>query len=94
MKLCARLLVAQAALECGAGEIVLLLLDGEFGFAVPLLHGVLMFFLLLVQKMLVGDGDGDLGFDLEELVFHVEDELFGELLRVFGFLDEVVDVGS
>ncbi len=85
--------MADAALECGAGEVVLLLLDGEFGFAVELVHGFLVFLELLLEEMLVGDGDGDLGFDLEELVFHVEDQLLGELLGVFSFFDEVVDVG-
>ncbi len=49
---------------------------------------------LAVEEVLVGDGHGDLGLDLHELVFHVEDELFGELFRIFGFIDEVVDVGS
>ena len=71
-----QVLMTQAARECGAGKIVLLTVDGEFRFTMPLLHGVLMFFLLLVQKMLVGDGDRDLGFDLKQLVFHVDDELF------------------
>ena len=57
-------------------KIILLTADGEFGFAMPLLHGVLMFFLLLLQKMLIGNSDCDLCFDLKQLVFHVEDELF------------------
>ena len=88
------LLVAEAALECGAGEGLVLLFDGELGFAAPLLDGVLVLLELAVEEMLVGDGDGDLGFDLEELVLHVEDELLGELFGVFGFVDQVVDVGS
>jgi hypothetical protein len=87
-------LMADAALEGGAGEIVLLLLDGEFGFAVELVHGFLVLLEFLLEEMLVGDGDGDLRFDLEELVLHVEDELLGEFLGVFGLFDEVVDVGS
>jgi hypothetical protein len=53
-----------------------------------------MFFLLLVQKMLVGDGDRNLGFDLKQLVLHVEDKLSRQLLGIFGLRDEVVDVGS
>ena len=68
--------------------------DGELGFAVPLLDGVLMLLELAVEEVLVGDGHGDLGLDLHELVLHVEDELLGELLGVFGFVDEVVNVGS
>ena len=67
--------MAQTARKCSPGKIVLLTVDGEFGFTMPLLHGVLMFFFLLVQKMLVGDRDRDLGFDLKQLVLHVEDEL-------------------
>ena len=53
-----------------------------------------MLFELAAEEVLVGDGHGDLGFDLEELVFHVEDELLGQLLGVLCFVDEVVDVGS
>jgi hypothetical protein len=44
--------------------------------------------------MLVGDCDRDLGFDLKQLVLHIEDELFRQLLGIFGLRDEVVDVGS
>ena len=86
--------MADAALERGAGEVVLLLLNSEFGFAIELVHGFLVLLELLLEEMLVGDGDGDLRLDLEELIFHVENELLAELLRVFCFLDEVVDVGS
>jgi len=57
-------------------------------------HGFLMLLELLSQKVLVGNGDGDLRFDLEELILHVEDELLRQLLGVLGFLDKVVDVGS
>ena len=81
---CSKLLTAQTSLQSGASQIVLLLLHGEFGFAVPLVHGVLMFFEFLLQKMLVGDRDGDLRLDLQELVFHVEDKLLGQLLRILG----------
>ena len=68
--------MTQAAPKCGAGKIILLTVDGEFGLTMPLLHGVLMFLLLFVQKMLVGDGDRDLGFDLKQLILHIEDKLF------------------
>jgi len=88
------LLMAEAAFEGGAGEVVLLLLDSQLGFAAPLLDGFLVLLEFAIEQVLVGDGDGDLGLDLEELILHVEDELFGEFIGVLGFLDEVVDVGS
>lgn len=88
------LLTAQAAFQCGTGQVILLFLHGEFGFTVPLVRGVLVLLDLLLEEVLVGDGNGDLGLDLKELIFHVKDELLAELLRVFGFLDKVVDVSS
>jgi hypothetical protein len=50
--------------------------------------------LQLLEAVLLGNGDGDLGFDLEELVFHVEKDLLGELLGILGFVEEVVEVGT
>ena len=88
------LLLAQAALQCGAGKVILLFLDGKFGFTIPLVHGVLMLLELFLEEVLVSDGDGHLGLDLEELVLHVKNELFAKLLGVFSSLNEIVDVGS
>ena len=42
--------------------------------------------------MLVGDGNRDLCLDLQELVLHVEDYLFDHFFRLFGLVDEVVEV--
>jgi hypothetical protein len=43
--------------------------------------------------MLVGDGDGDLRFDLQELIVHVEDDLLDHLFGLLSFIDQVVEVG-
>jgi hypothetical protein len=42
--------------------------------------------------VLIGHRHGDLRFDLDELVLHVENELAGELLGVLSFGEEVVDI--
>jgi hypothetical protein len=55
---------------------------------------VFVLLLQLLEAVLLGNGDGDLGFDLEELVFHVEKDLLGELLGILGFVEEVVEVGT
>ena len=55
---------------------------------------VLLGGLLLEQEVLIGDGDRDLRLDLEELIFHVEHELAGELFGVLGFVEEVVEIGA
>jgi hypothetical protein len=59
-----------------------------------LVHGFLVLFQFLLEKMLVGYRAGNLRFDLKKLIFHVQYELLCELLGIFGFLDEIVDVGS
>ena len=68
-----QLLAGEGTLERGAGEIVLLAPDGQLGFVVPLLRGGFVLLALLLEEMLVGDGDGYLRLHLQELVFHVED---------------------
>ncbi len=87
-------LMGESALDGGAGEVVLLAGDGELGLAQPLQAEVVLLSFFLEQEMLVGDGDGYLGFDLEELVLHVEDELAGQLGGVLGLGEEVVEVGA
>ncbi len=79
--------------QSGAGQVVLLFIDGKLGFAHPFLGFVVIFEFPFFQQMLVGDGDGDLRFDLQELVVHVEDDLFDHLFRLLGFVDQVVEVG-
>jgi len=42
--------------------------------------------------VLIGDGDGYLRLDLQVLVLHVEDHLLDHFFRIFGAIDDVVDV--
>jgi len=44
--------------------------------------------------MLIGDGNRNLGFHLEVLVFHVEDDLFDHFFRVLGAIDHIVEIGA
>ena len=87
------LLKAKRAFQRGAGQVLLLLIEREFG----LLHELLLFGEVLValggEQVVVGDGDGHLRFHLHELVLHVEDHLFEHLLGVFGPIDEVIEIG-
>src|SRR5712691_4568133 len=87
------LAVALDTLQRGARQIVLLLVDGEFGFAHPLRHFVLVFFSLFFQQVLVGDRDRHLRLDLQKLILHVEDYLLDHLFRFLGLVDQVVEVG-
>ena len=57
------------------------------------LRVVLVLLLLLLQHVLVGDGDRHLGLHLEQLVLHVEDHLLDHLFGVFGLVDQVVEIG-
>jgi hypothetical protein len=79
--------------QSGAGQVVLLFVDGELGLAHPFLDFVVVFEFLFFEQMLVGDGDGDLRFDLQELVVHVEDDLLDHLFGLLSFVDQVVEVG-
>ena len=79
--------------EGGAGEIVLGFVDGDFGFAHPVFAGVFLLVLFFLQDVLIGDGDGDLRFDLEVLILHVEDHLLDHFFRIFGAVDHVVEIG-
>src|SRR5216683_2441687 len=45
------------ALESDAGQVILFLVHGQFGLAHPFRHFVSIFFLLLFQQMLIGDGN-------------------------------------
>jgi hypothetical protein len=85
-------LASLIAVKSRAGEIVLRFIDGDFGLAHPVLCDVILFALLLFEHVLVGDGDGDLGFDLHVLIFHVEYHLLDHFFRIFGAIDGVVDV--
>ena len=82
------------AIESGAGEIVLALVDGDFGFVHPVLAAVFLFAEFLFQHVLVGNGDGDLRFDLKILIFHVEDDLLDHFFRILGAVDHVVEIGA
>jgi len=51
--------IADGAIDCGAGKIVLLLVDGDLRFPHPFGMLVDVFLMLLPEQMFVGDGDGD-----------------------------------
>jgi hypothetical protein len=91
---CRELLAAQTTLERSAGQIILLLLNSEFGLSIPLVHGILMLLQFFLEKVLVSNRDGNLRLDLEKLIFHVQDELLCEFLGIFSLLDEIVNVRS
>jgi hypothetical protein len=48
---------------------------------------------LLFQKVLIGNRDGHLRLDLEQLVLHVDDKLLQHLFRVLRFINQIVEVG-
>ncbi len=79
-------------MQSSASQVVLLFVDGQFGFAHPLRYLVFIFFLLSFQQMLVGDGDRDLGLDLQKLVLHVEDYLLDHFFRMLGLVDQVIEI--
>ena len=43
-----QILMAKATCQCAAGEIIVLLVDGEFGFAMPFVYGVFVLLSLLL----------------------------------------------
>jgi hypothetical protein len=88
----AQVAITLDAKQSGAGQVVLLLVDGELGLAHPFLDLVVVFEFLLFEQVLVGNGDGDLRFDLQELVVHVEDDLLDHLFGLLSFVDQVVEV--
>ncbi len=47
---------------------------------------------MLVEALLIGDGDRHLFLRLDQLLIHVDDDLVQHLLRVFGLVDQIVDV--
>ena len=73
---------------------VVLLVHGQLGAAHPLLGALLAFLELALQDVLVGDGNGHLGLDLEQLVLHVQDDLLDHFFGVFGLIDKVVEIGA
>ena len=90
----AQVAIAFHPLQGRAGQVVLLLVDGELCFAHPLRDFVFILFLLFFQQVLVGDGDRHLGLDLQKLVLHVKDHLLDHLFRMLGFVDQVVEIGA
>ena len=43
--------------------------------------------------MFIGDSDRNLRLHLQKLVLHVENDLFDHLFRIFGLVDQVVEIG-
>src|SRR6266536_4074064 len=87
-----QLTIALHAMQRGAGQVVFFFADSELGLAHPFGGFLFVFFLLFFEKVLVGDGDRHLRLHLQELVLHVEDDLLDHLFRVFGLVNQVVDV--
>ena len=48
--------------------------------------------MLLLEQVLIGHRDGDLGLDLQQLVFHVEDYLLDHFLGILRAVDQVVQI--
>ena len=63
--------------------------DSEF-----LLGALFAFLELTLENVLVGDGNSYLGFDLEQLILHIQDHLLDHLFRIFGLIDKVVEIGA
>ncbi len=69
------------------------LVHGELCLTHPLRHFVFIFFLLSFQQVLVGDSDRHLRLDLQKLVLHVENDLLDHFFRVFGLVNQVIEIG-
>src|SRR5205085_2736519 len=80
------------ALERGARELVVTFVDRQLRLAHPLGDLGVVVLLLLRQQMLVGDRNGDLRLHLHHLVLHVKDDLLEHLLRLFGLVDEIIQI--
>ena len=50
------------------------------------------FLLLLLEHVLVGNRDGYLGFDLQQLVLHIQNHLLDHLLGVFRLVHQIVEI--
>ena len=59
----------------------------------PLPLVLFRFLQLLLQHVLVGDRNRHLGFDLEQLILHVQNHLLDHFFRVFGLIDKIVEIG-
>ena len=80
----------EAAFNGGARQVVLFFAHGHLRFAAPIGNFFLVLFLLFLQQMLVGNGDGHLRLHLKQLVFHVQDHLLDHDLRVLRFVDQFI----
>ena len=75
-------------------EVVLALRDGEFRLAVPLGRHARGLVVVHLQFFFLRDHRRDLPARHVHLVVHLADQLIQHLLRVFGMVDHVVDVGA
>ncbi len=53
-----------------------------------------MLFALFLEQMLVRQRNRHLRLHLHQLVLHIEDELLEKLFRIFGLVDQIVQIGS
>ena len=88
------LAMVEGAFQGGACQDVVALIESEFGLAGPLGVLLLVFLLAFVEHVLICHGNGHLGFDLQELVLHVDDHLFDHLFGVFRLVHQIVEVGA
>ena len=93
-KAAGELVTAEGSFERSSGQVIMAFGDCELCFPLPLGGLLFMLLALALEQVFVGDGDGDLCLDLEQLIFHIGYQLFQQLFRVFGLFDEVVDIGS
>ena len=89
-----RALAALVTLERRPRQVVLAAVDRQLGLAHPFGGFRLVLLLLLLQHVLVGNRDGHLRFHLQQLVLHVENHLLDHLRRVFGPVDQIVQIGA
>jgi hypothetical protein len=80
------------AAERRLGQAVVTGAHGEHRLALPLGRLGSLLLVLLLDALLVGNRDRDLLLGLDQLRLHVDEDLVEHLLRVFGLVDQLVDV--
>ncbi len=86
--------VRQASFQRSAGKVILSPAHGELCVLPPFRLLYFVFPLLLQEAMLVCNRKRDLRLDLQQLVLQIEDNLLGQLLRIFCFIQQVVEIGT
>ena len=88
-----RVFKGERTLKRGPGERFVLLAQREFGLTQPIALRGQTFFVFFLKQMLVRNSHGHLRLYLHELVLHIKEKLLEQLLRIFGFLNQVIQIG-